>query len=311
MEKQNVKQHSGSFLQSREWGAFQEAVGRRVEWVRVGGRDVLVQWVPLPFGLKYAHVARVEVDEAGLRTLIEHARKGGAVFVRTEPLQQSTSNNQQVKVRDHHPSATRLIDLSLSEETLLAQMKPKTRYNIRLAARKGVEVQEARGVWGVRKFLKLLEKTKERQRFTVHAPEYYEKMLEVLDGRETVDAARCEARLFVARYHGKVRAANIIISYGDTVMYLHGASSDKDQEVMAPYLLHWQTMRWAKEQGFRWYDLWGIAPPGEQNHPLVGVSRFKEGFGGEVVEYPGTFEIPLRRFWYLLIRLHRRLRHLV
>lgn len=311
MEKQNAKQHSGSFLQSREWGAFQVAVGRRVEWVRVGGRDVLLQWVPLPFGLRYAHVARVEVDEAGLDMLVEHARKGGAVFVRTEPLRLSTRNNQQVKVRDHHPSATRLIDLLLSEETLLAQMKPKTRYNIRLAARKSVVVQEARGVWGARKFLKLLEKTKARQGFTVHAPKYYEKMLEVLGGGDAVDTARCQARLFVARYNGKVRAANIVISYGDTVTYLHGASSDKDQEVMAPYLLHWQTMRWAKEHGFRWYDLWGVAPAGASSHPLASVSRFKEGFGGVVVEYPGTFEIPLRRAWYFFIQLHRRLRHLV
>lgn len=304
METQNEKQHkapvSGAFLQSREWGAFQEAVGRRVELIPAGERNVLVVYMPLPFGLWYAQVSRVDLDEDGWRQIVESARKSGAVFVRIEPLNQmSVVSGQQLKVRDLHPSTTRVVDLSLTEEALLAQMKPKTRYNIGLAARKGVVVQEAKGVWGIRKFLRLLEKTKERQQFTVHAPEYYEKML-----------AMGEARLFVARYNGKVRTANIIISHGDTVTYLHGASSEKDREVMAPYLLHWMTMLWAKKRGFRWYDLWGVAPAGASDHPLASVSRFKEGFGGEVVAYPGTFEIPLRPVWYSLIRFHRRLRRI-
>lgn len=304
-----------SFLQSREWGKFQEAVGRRVEWIRVGEHDVLVVYIPLPFGLLYAQISRADMDDDGWRQVVEHAQKGGAVFVRIEPMkEQRTSafggSKEQLKVRDFHPATTRIIDLSLTEEALLAQMKPKTRYNIRLAARKGVVVQEARGVWGVRKFLKLLAKTKVRQQFTAHAPEYYEKMLKVLSSSETVDAARCEARLFVARYNSKVRAANIVISYGDTVTYLHGASSDKDHEVMAPHLLHWMIMRWAKQHGFRWYDLWGVAPAGASGHPLASVSRFKEGFGGAVFAYPGTFEIALRPVWYSLIRFHRRLRRI-
>ena len=290
-----------SFLQSREWGKFQEAVGRRVEWMTIGGLEVQMVCVSLPFGLFYAQVSRVDLDEDGWRQVVERARKSGAVFVRIEPVKErEIKSEKQLKVRDLHPSTTRIIDLSLTEEALLAQMKSKTRYNIGLAARKGVVVQEARGVWGIRKFLRLLEKTKERQQFTVHAPEYYEKMM-AMDG----------ARLFVARYNWKVRTANIIISHGDTATYLHGASSEKDREVMAPYLLHWMTMLWAKKQGFRWYDFWGVAPEGVTDHPLASVSRFKEGFGGAVIEFPGTFEIPLRPVWYRLIRLHRRLRHVV
>ncbi len=300
-----------SFLQSREWGKFQEAVGRRVEWVKVRDREVQVVYMPLPFGLWYAQISRADLDEDGWREIVERVWESGAVFVRIEPLdQQSKISKQLHKVRDNQPSTTRIIDLSLSEEELLAGMKPKTRYNIRLAERKGVVVQEAKGVWGIRKFLRLLEKTKERQQFTVHAPEYYEKML-----------AMGVARLFVARYNGKVRTANIVVSCGDTATYLHGASSEKDREVMAPYLLHWMTMLWAKKHGLRWYDLWGVAPPPHPSplprvereiiHPLASVSRFKEGFGGAVVTYPGTFEIPLRPVWYSLVRFHRRTRHLV
>ncbi|MEK7481467.1 MAG: peptidoglycan bridge formation glycyltransferase FemA/FemB family protein, partial [Patescibacteria group bacterium] len=283
--KQNEanRPYSGAFLQSREWGAFQEAVGRRVERVRVGDHETALQWVQLPFGLRYAHAARVDFDDVGWQQIVAHARKGGAVFMRIEPLTDAPMDSAARKVRDHHPSTTRIIDLSASEEQLLAQMKQKTRYNIRLAAKHGVVVSEASGVWGVRRFLKLLAETKERQRFTVHAPAYYEKMLETLGAGDAPVPARCEARLFVARYNGKVRAANIVISYGDTVTYLHGASSDKDHEVMAPYLLHWMTMLWAKKCGFRWYDLWGcltgrasagpgVAPPPHPS-PLPRVER--------------------------------------
>lgn len=309
---------SGAFLQSDDWATFQNAVGARM--TQVAGVNLF--FVPLPFGLHYGYAPRAELSDTTLNAIIHAAKKEHAVFLRAEPTVQLVGNHRFRKVRDNQPSVTRALDLSLSEEALLAQMKPKTRYNIRVAMRHGVVVQEARGVWGVRKFLKLLTKTKDRQQFTVHAPEYYEKMLEVLGGGETVDAERCEARLFVARYNGKVRAANIIISHGDTITYLHGASSEKDREIMAPYLLHWITMLWAKKHGFRWYDLWGsltgrasvgpgVAPEGASGHPLASVSRFKEGFGGGVFAYPGTFEIPFRRFWYFLIRLHRRARHIV
>ncbi|OGL88903.1 hypothetical protein A3H75_02100 [Candidatus Uhrbacteria bacterium RIFCSPLOWO2_02_FULL_51_9] len=296
---------SGAFLQSADWASFQEAVG--VHAVSALGANLF--FVPLPFGLRYAYAPRVELSDATYNALALAAQKEHAVFLRVEPVTPMLAHQKFRKVRDNQPSVTRVIDLSLSEEVLLAQMKQKTRYNIRLAAKHEVVVAEAAGVWGVRRFLKLLSKTQERQAFSVHAPAYYETLLDVLKPTSaTPDPKRCEARLMVARYNGKVRAANIVITYGDTVTYLHGASSEKDKEVMAPSLLQWHTMRWAKKEGFRWYDFWGIAPENAKNHPLAGVTRFKEGFGGETLRYPGTFELSLRPFWHALIRLHRRFR---
>jgi len=296
---------SGAFLQSDDWALFQEAVGVRVTSVA----NTRLFFVSLPFSLRYGYAPRAELSDATIDALIATAQKEHAIFLRVEPVVPLAVHQRFRKVRDHQPSVTRVVDLSISEEALLAQMKQKTRYNIRLAAKHEVVVSEATGELRVRRFLKLLAKTHERQAFSAHAPAYYETLLDVLKPTgETPDPKRCQARLMVARYNGKVRAANIVLTYGDTVTYLHGASSEKDRAVMAPYLLQWQSMRWAKKEGFRWYDFWGIAPDSAKNHPLAGVTRFKEGFGGETLCYPGTFELPLRPFIYALIRLHRRFR---
>lgn len=299
---------SGAFLQSDDWALFQEAVGARVTSVA----GIHVFFVSLPFGLRYGYAPRAELSDATFDALAAAAQKEHAVFLRVEPVVPLAVHQRFHKVRDNQPSVTRVVDLSVSEEALLAEMKQKTRYNIRLAAKHEVVVSEATGTWGVRRFLKLLSKTQERQTFSVHAPAYYETLLDVLKPTgETPDPKRCEARLMVARYNGKVRAANIVLTYGDTVTYLHGASSEKDREVMAPYLLQWQSMRWAKKEGFRFYDMWGVKPEAghaPELHPLAGVTRFKEGFGGAILHYPGTFELPLRPFLHALIRLHRRFR---
>ena len=296
---------SGAFLQSNEWAIFQEAVGVQV----TSALGMKMFFVALPFGLRYGYAPRVELSDTTLDGLIRAAQKEHAVFLRVEPITPLAVPRRFRKVRDNQPRVTRVVDLSVSEEALLAEMKQKTRYNIRLAAKHEVVVSEATGQWGVRRFLKLLAKTQERQEFSAHAPEYYETLLNVLKpASEIPSKERCEARLFVARFLGKVRAANIVLTFGDTVTYLHGASSEKDREVMAPYLLQWHTMRWAKKYGFHRYDFWGVAPEGVKNHPLAGVTRFKEGFGGETVHYPGTFELSLRPFWYALIRLHRKFR---
>ena len=112
----------------------------------------------------------------------------------------------------------------------------------------------------------------------------------------------------VSPIDGRVLAANLMIWFGDTVSYLHGASSNVRREVMAPHLLHWKLINEAKSLSFKHYDFWGVAPEGTVNHPWAGVSRFKRGFGGRYVAYPGTFDLPLDRFWYRVYRLLQTIR---
>jgi len=305
---------SGLFLQSKDWGKFQKKFGREVERLHPFesgglGEGVLVVYMPLPFGLRYAYIPRgADLIKRKWGGLLDRLKERDVVFVRIEPLSRFRLRDYRARlVKEVQPSATRMLDLRFSEQDLLKQMKQKTRYNIRLAERKEVEVKEV-GVDGLDDFLRLIGMTAERQNIKMHSKEYYRKMVRVLLSPSVLPQKdRCEVRIFFAKYYDEILAVNLVLTYGNTVTYLHGGTSDKFRNIMAPHLLQWHIIKWAKKNGFSWYDFWGVAPAGseQKRHPLAGVSRFKEGFGGQIVEYPGTFEIPFRKFWYLLIKVYR------
>jgi lipid II:glycine glycyltransferase (peptidoglycan interpeptide bridge formation enzyme) len=130
-------------------------------------------------------------------------------------------------------------------------------------------------------------------------------MLEILKSGE------CKAFLAFADFEGQSLAANLMIDSFGTRTYLHGASSNEMRNVMAPYALHAHLMKDAAEKGLTAYDFWGIAPPGSsEDHPWAGITRFKLGFSENVVSMPGTYDIPLSRFWYGLYKTARKLRGL-
>ncbi|MFH2062539.1 MAG: peptidoglycan bridge formation glycyltransferase FemA/FemB family protein, partial [bacterium] len=189
-------------------------------------------------------------------------------------------------------------------------MKPKTRYNIRLAEKRGVTVRQADPLDGatyakdIASFQSLLAETADRDEFRTHSPDYYEQMLRSLAVNKSDEMS---VRLFLAEHDGQPLAGALVSGFGDMATYLHGASSSEKRELMAPHQLHWQIMLWAKQAGFRKYDFWGVAPEGAAaDHPWAGVTRFKLGFGGERKSYVGTWELPGHRFWYAAYRLAKR-----
>jgi len=160
-------------------------------------------------------------------------------------------------------------------------MHQKTRYNIRLAEKKGVIVKKINNnKKAIDVFWKLIEKTSQRDGFTPHSKKYYAQMLELEN-----------FNLWTAEYQNNILVANIVVNFGDTITYLHGASSNKDRNVMAPHLLQWEQIKWAKERGFKIYDFWGIAKEDSQNDKWLGFTRFKKGFGGQEKRLPGTFDL--------------------
>lgn len=280
---------SGDFLQSAEWGEFQKSLGRRVE--RVNGVQSI--FMPLPFGRQYVYCPRgAKTDDVS--ALAETGKKFGALFVRFEPLSaralDASKNARIVKTVDLQPSHTLLLDVSQTEDRLLAAMHEKTRYNIRLAERKGVVIDLHSA--GFDSAWQVFETTGSRGGFRLHPKSYYSAMLKALNGG-------CRAFLATASFEGAIVAANIMIDYAGTRTYLHGASGNAHRNVMAPFLLHWKLIQDAKQNGLRFYDWWGVAPEGAgEDHPWSGISRFKLGFGGERVDYPGTFDLVLRPGWY-------------
>jgi len=154
----------------------------------------------------------------------------------------------------------------------------------------------------IEQFLTLLHATAQRDGITVHADRYYRTMAETL-------CAETFLTIFLARLGDDVLAANLMFRYGDTVIYAHGASGNAHRNVMAPHLLQWKQIEWAREGEFHWYDFWGLAPhDADATHPWAGITRFKRGFGGEARVYLPAMEKSLNGARYALVRLRRRLR---
>jgi lipid II:glycine glycyltransferase (peptidoglycan interpeptide bridge formation enzyme) len=221
-----------------------------------------------------------------------------AIFVRFEP-KEKLVNQQIQKTISLTPPTTLITSLEPEIKDLLAKMHPKTRYNILLANRRGVEVkflsaEDFSLVWP------LLKETADRDGFRLHSQKHYENLLKI-------QGEGLRVFLVGAFFEDKPLAVNIMVDYEETRTYLHGASSNQNRNLMAPYLLHWELMKEAKEKGLKFYDWWGIAPDDNPKNPWAGITRFKKGFGGEVVSYPGTFDYVLKPFLYFVYNLARKI----
>ncbi len=180
------------------------------------------------------------------------------------------------------PRRTLHIDLSLSETAMLAQMKPKGRYNIGVARRHGVSVVADQSPQGLEDFLELYGETCNRHGLRGHRDEYfYDLMATLADGRGSI---------FFAEYQGMRLATALVVYFGDRATYFYGGSRDVHRRVMAPYLLHFEAMLKAKARGHRWYDFYGIAPPNTPNDRWANFSAFKRKFGGVELSFVPTLD---------------------
>ena len=171
------------------------------------------------------------------------------------------------------PRRTLCVDLDLSEIAILEQMKPKGRYNVRLARRKGVSIVEDRSPRGVSDFLEIYHETFRRHGIRGHSNEYFGGLMKCLDAGD-------RGSLFFAEFHGERLATALVLFYGDRATYKYGGSLAAFRRVMAPYLLHFEIILRAKSLGLKWYDFHGIGPSDEPNDRWANFSIFKRKFGG-------------------------------
>lgn len=184
---------------------------------------------------------------------------------------------------DQQPLKTLIIDLTLSENDLLKQMKPKGRYNIKIAQKNKVEIIETNLKEGLNDFLILYNSFVKRSDFKGKDDSYFESLAYVLkNDLET-------AKFYFAKYNNKLIAAALVIYFGKTATFLYGAMNEKYKKIMASYLLQWEIIRHAKQKGFEQYDLYSLAPVDDASHPWCGFSVFKKKFGGEEVKYVGGY----------------------
>ncbi len=340
---------SGSFSQSWEWGEWQSALGRqvkRLKWKAESGETAaVIQLIkmPLPFGKYYLYApygwvtgkigesnfAKATSDRSENRRIgnliIEKLREKfrDSVFIRVEPkfdLRPPTSDLRLKKTVNIQPAKTLLIDLTKSENQLLAEMHHKTRYNIKVAQKHEVEVKDefdvsvGHGLF-FDEALKLILETSRRQKFNTFPVSYYKKLADFFTLHNRGDL---KLHIYKAVFsagggsasgeQNQLLAAAIMVDFGTTRTFLFGGSSYNHKNVMAPYLLHWQAMLDAKNLGLSAYDFWGVET---SVGDVPGFVRFKLGFGPQsgsgILQYPGAYDLINSRFGYWVYKHMRRL----
>ncbi|MDD3285687.1 MAG: peptidoglycan bridge formation glycyltransferase FemA/FemB family protein [Patescibacteria group bacterium] len=294
----------GEILQSGIWRQIALAEKHKIKrfsWRREDGVVAVLAQIlsSRRFGFKSWYLPRgpvwlssSEADiawPAVLSDLMQVAKRQGVMSIRFEPENWPLSNTAfGQKITSIQPEKSLFLNLSYSEEELLAQMHPKTRYNIRLAEKKGVEITPGK-LEDLVDFWQLLQATTTRDGFRGHSLAHY---------RHLLDNGGAAIELYFARREGRVLAAGLFSFYGGRAVYLHGASADVGRQYMAPYLLQWRMIQRAKAKHCRYYDFYGID---EKKWP--GVTRFKRGFGGEEREYPGSFLLIVSQYKYFIYSL--------
>jgi lipid II:glycine glycyltransferase (peptidoglycan interpeptide bridge formation enzyme) len=310
--------------QTKIWAQFRkEAKNEECFEIDCGKNGIAyLQKMPLPKGLCWLYCNRgpafKDFSQKTINDFLEKvreiAKKEKVVFLRIEPaFEKNTKEGDEYEKMikkigfkpahaSHQPIATLIIDLQQSFEKILADMKQKGRYNIKLAEKKGVKVYKSKDIEkDIEKFYAVLKDTWDRDAFLGHDKNFYEKMLKIL-GKEK------HAQLYLAEYEGQPICGIIITHFGDTVTYYYGASSNKFREVMAPYLVQWTAIQDAKNAGYKYYDFFGIAPEGAKNHPWKGVTEFKLKFGGQYTEYVKAREFVFKPLWFRAIKLIKKLK---
>ena len=310
---------SPSFLQSEAWGDLKARFGWRTFRLGVvdadgaaqAGLQLLTRAArPLKFlpGAGVAYIPRGPVGPVpgqAFRPLLAEAVRvaagTGASFLRIEPPVESldtvgpvladlgfTRTRQYIQIR-----ATGYLDLRPPEQDILAGFKSKTRYNVRLAARRGVEVRVATAGADLDSFYKMTVVTGGRDGFAVHGQDYYDAVWQAFQPDD--------GRLLLASVDGRDVAALFAVRCGSVATYLYGASTGAHRGAMPNYLLQWEAIRWGRDRGCETYDLWGLEDPEIDDDPMAGVNRFKEGFMPRKVLHPGAYDRPLNQLSYLAL----------
>lgn len=329
-----ILNHGGSFLQSWEWGEVIMADGRKI-W-RLGmveentGRILCAALIirhDLPFKKCYFYVpygpvfilspADPSLWQNFWYRIKEIAAAQNAVFFKIEPQIASAvfkSNHifEELGFRKSRsnvqPRKTLILDLAKSDEELLEEMHPKTRYNIRLARKKGVVVRGWPGRSAGERFeifWRLMLQTASRDKIRTFPKSRYRRVFDIL-GKIDPPAGGCElytAECVSPEGVNEILASIFVVRWGEAATYLYGASSGRFRNLMAPYLIQWEAILDAKIKGCKYYDFWGV-----DERKWSGVTRFKKGFGGEEIEYVGSWDHVFKSGWYWIYKIARNLR---
>ncbi len=291
------------FQRQRGWDSF-SVVAREAEAI-CGGATVLIRsfapgkcYYYIPHGpvLPQHESDAAQLFDELVAYIDEHRKQSSLVVshLRLEPRWLQRPRFVQAfreSVNWHEPRITVCVDLTLSEDDILSQMKKKGRYNIRVAARHDVSIVEDNSAQGLADFISLYKATVDRQAINRHSTSYFYKLASTLFPLD-------RGSIYFAEYQGRRLATAWMIYSGETVTYKYGGSLDSNRNVMAPYLLHFEIIRKAKANGFKWYDFYGVSPLSEPKHKWANFSAFKRKFGGREFRFVPALDLVYHRDAY-------------
>ncbi|MFH1959465.1 MAG: peptidoglycan bridge formation glycyltransferase FemA/FemB family protein [Patescibacteria group bacterium] len=312
-------------LQSWEWGNFREKTGVKVE--RLGffegeklikGLQVTFHTIPLPgINKQVGYLPKgFTPDEDQISALKQLAKRHNALFIKIEPNLLHSANtppnfNQLIKILKNNGAVpgrplftkyTFRLDLTQPEDKLFANLSSKTRYNVNLAYKKGVKIFENSTEDGMDQYIQILEETKSRQGFYAHNPDYFKKMWQTMSDSGMI-------KIFSATYQDEVLTSWIMFVFNNVLYYPYGASRSHHRNVMANNLMMWEMIRYGKEEGCHTFDMWGsLGPNPSKKNPWYGFHRFKKGYGGQLMETIGTYDLVMNLPMYRLYRIGEGLR---
>lgn len=306
-------------LQSWEWGEARRKMG--IDVLRIGEFDssslkniFQVTFHSVPYtNFTVGYLPRSVIpSERVLDVLKQEGRRRNAVFIKIEPYIMKSQDSERPQIthyqlpitKSNHPlfpKWTIQLDVAKSEEQLMKNMKSKTRYNIRLAKKKGVVVREMTSKEAFDIFAKLYFETCRRQKYYGHNYKYHKTIFETLKNKIS--------HILIAYYKNTPLSVYEIFIFNDVLYYPYGGSSIEHRNLMASNLLMWEVIRFGKKRGCKVFDMWGsLSPSYDRSAKWAGFTRFKEGFGGEFVELVGSYDLVLNHLLYNVYNIIYQLR---
>ena len=304
---QFIIENEGSFLQSFEWGEFQKKLGKKIHRIVIEDNNLLFQaqivqeriflkdFLYIPYGPVFKKNITDEEKKESFNLLLKELQKQNSIFARIEPndhLSDISNFHFEDAPKRIQPEKTLLLDLTKSESEIIDNFQQKTRYNIRLAEKKGIKIRFLNEY--DQTFFNLIKKTRERQEISSYNEQYYKNLFDFQSDDFKVN-------LVIAELDQRIIVASIVIFFGNTVTSLHTGSDYEYRQLKAPHLLRWRIIQEAKNKVYEIYDFWGI---NEEKYP--GITYFKKGFSNYEFSYGQGKDIIFSDNWYKIYRFLRK-----
>lgn len=324
-------------LQAYEWGEFRKKTGLKVireafveNKVIQKSFQLTIHKIPkLHYNIGYLPKGFLPTEEL-LGQLYMIGKQNECIFMQLEPnvkvsegqeqLDELIKHSKFVLKKSHRPLFTKYtfqLDITKPEDELLKNMRPKTRYNIKVAQKHGVQIIEDNSEEAFQEYWRLTEETTKRQKFFAHTKRYHELMWETLKAKNQEPGAKkptneLQAHLLLAKYEGKTLAAWVLFTFHDMLYYPYGASSTEYKNVMASNLMMWEAIRFGKKRGLKIFDMWGsLGENPDTTDPWYGFHRLKQGYNPTLVEFVGSYDLIINPYLYQLYKTADRLRWLL